>query len=882
MEHDVPRRSRVPRLKTAVPALAPNLVTRERLSAVLDRAPSAGVVWVCAPAGTGKTTLLTQWCGGRAGATPVWVSLDADDNDEPRFWSALLQAVENGVPSVRERPVSVPAHPSEDPEFLATIAETLGSVAGGAVLVLDDVHELTNQATLHGLAGVLRGLPRTARVVLSGRAVPGAPLTRKGLGVSVTEVSAEQLRFTAGEAAHLLAEAQPDAPPGTLPELMRRTEGWAAGLRHAALELRAHAGDGRDMAAPAAVRALPAAGHIADEVLSAMGERDRQLVAALGVCDEVSPELAAALSGRPDTEARLAALERGSVVARRQVPGGTRYRLRAPFREHARAVLYRRDPERAARLAGVAAEWYAAGAEPAAALAHACASRQSGTIRAVLRRCAIPAVLAGEHDLVRRALAALPAETAAGDGLLALVAAFVRVEAGEAELAELDLVRADALVRYRAGTETDTLRRLVGARIRRITGQPDDGGDNGDAARVVPSSPLEAMVQLHRADLLLCRDRPGEAGELADSALRAARAGRADYVVARCLTTLSGVAALRGDFRSMTELASNAAAADAEGPWEAGTAAAEAHLLLGYGALLRAELRCCLQHVDEVLRLLDRHRTGAHGTRLVATTLRGAAESERGERTRGLHRVCSARDAADTGRAPGIAVLLCGFLEHRLALDLHRPDVAVRARERCHEVAPGSGEIAVMRAREQLASGRHGPAARVLRPALTERLPMALPWSTVCAVLADAEIQQLAGRSREAERALVRAMEHAQSQNVLYPLVVAPPLIGDVLETGLGRFGACEPLARRVAAARRGLPQLAPLTLTERERAVLGLLPTALSLEEIADDLTVSLNTVKTHTRAIYLKLGVTKRADAVGVARAHGLLDDVHLTVAG
>ncbi|GAA1208993.1 LuxR C-terminal-related transcriptional regulator [Prauserella alba] len=896
MQHDVPRRSRVPRLKTTVPALAPNLVVRERLSTVLDRVPPAGVGWVCAPAGTGKTTLLSQWCAGRDGAAAVWVSLDADDNDQRRFWSALLQAVEAGVPSLREhRGLSVPARPSDDPTFVAEIAAALGTAPGGAVLVLDDVHELTNRATLHGLAGLLRGLPPTARAVVSGRVVPGAPLTRSGLGVTVTEVSAEDMRFTAGEAAQLLAGAELDVSAATLSELMRGTEGWAAGLRHAASELAAHVGDGRDTV-PAAVRASPVIGQLAGEVLSTLGEQERELVATLSVCDEVSPELAAALAGRRGTGARLAALERGSVVARRRVPDGTRYCVRAPFRDHARAALHRRDPERAARLAEVAAEWYAERGEPAPALAHACASGRSGTIRAVLHRCAVAAVLAGEHDLVRRALAALPAETADGDadgdGTLHLVSAFVRVEAGEVELAELDLARAAALL---PDTDTDididTLRRLVGTRIRLLTGRSGDGEEAGDgeagdeevaggAAPVVPSSPLEAMALLQRADRLLCRDRSAEAGALAGSALRAARAARSDYVAARCLTTLGGVAALHGDFRSMTELASHAVAADAAGGRVQGTAGADAHVLLGYGALLRADTLRCLRHADTALRLAERNRAGAQGTRFIAATLRGAAEFERGERMRGLRRVRAAHEAVDTGRLPGVVVLLCGFLEHRFALELHRPDVAVRARERCQAVAPGSGEVAVMLAREQLASGRPGRAARVLAPAVSDDRPMVLRWPTVCCAVVDAEIQRWADRSLDAERALARAMEHARSQNVLYPLVAAPPVIGDMLSGDLGRFGACEPLARRVVVARRvAAPHTVP-TLTERERAVLSLLPTGRSLDEIADDLTVSLNTVKTHTRAIYLKLGVTKRADAVDVARAHGLLD-VHPTFA-
>src|SRR3712207_500069 len=134
----------VPRVKTTVPRLSPAYLRRSRLSAVLDAAAPGQVVLVSAPAGYGKTLLLAEWAARHPERT-CWLSLDETDNDDRRFWSAVLAAVAAcpALPAGHElAALPVPARPSHDPDFLAAVVGVLDTAAVAVRLVLDDVHEL--------------------------------------------------------------------------------------------------------------------------------------------------------------------------------------------------------------------------------------------------------------------------------------------------------------------------------------------------------------------------------------------------------------------------------------------------------------------------------------------------------------------------------------------------------------------------------------------------------------------------------------------------------------------------------------------------------------------------------------------------------------------
>ena len=220
----------------------------------------------------------------------------------------------------------------------------------------------------------------------------------------------------------------------------------------------------------------------------------------------------------------------------------------------------------------------------------------------------------------------------------------------------------------------------------------------------------------------------------------------------------------------------------------------------------------------------------------------------------------------------GIIALLEHDAATRLRLDVHAHSVLEWTRERLGE----NGDVLLMRAR----GATSDTAARAhLQPLLEERVVPAVPWTLIEGWLLECVLALRAGNRHHARHAMARALATSVATGVLRPLACAPAEVADLLTRQLGNLGEAEPLARDVLAIRaarsRGAVEAggraAPLT--EREQAVVNLLPTLLSLEEIADALDVTVNTVKTHVGGVYRKLGVHSRRDAVVAAHLAGLI---------
>src|SRR6202050_4235822 len=223
--------------KLHVPGPRPGFVPRPRLAETLG----GGLVLVCAPAGFGKTTLLAGWL--RSGGRPVaWLSLDAGDNDPVRFWRHVVAALDRARPGTGERvgPL-LRASPSAFEGLVTALINELAAQSGenAIVLVLDDYHLINARQVHASLAFLLEHLPPGLHLVLASRSDPPLPLARLRARGQLAELRADDLRFTAEEAAALLRESAGAALPGAaVAALVARTEGWAAGLQLAALSLR--------------------------------------------------------------------------------------------------------------------------------------------------------------------------------------------------------------------------------------------------------------------------------------------------------------------------------------------------------------------------------------------------------------------------------------------------------------------------------------------------------------------------------------------------------------------------------------------------------------------------------------------------------------------
>ncbi|GLY68857.1 LuxR C-terminal-related transcriptional regulator [Amycolatopsis taiwanensis] len=890
-------RRRVPRIKVVVPAVPPGFVSRPRLLSALDQAPDAMVTLVCAPAGSGKTLLLADWVRRRGLPATAWVSLDSDDNDDRRFWSGVLGALAACPVVPHDSPIRrlpVPHHPSRDLGFLAAVVNALDGAPGPVWLVLDDVQELADPEPLHGLETLLRHQPAGLRLVLASRYNPPLPLARLRLADQLVEIRADALRFSPEEARALLEAAGADLRPGQLRQLVAQTEGWAAGLRLAAVSL-SEAEDHEAFLAEFAENDRAVAEYLIDEVLSRLPDELREFLCTISVCDQVSAGLARAVSGRADIGRMLDTLEsKTSLLVRAGGPGHW-YRMHALVRSYLLADLTRATPARAAALHANAAGWLAEHGHPVQALAHAGRTGDSAQVAALLRRQAVPLITSGEHEVLRRALTDLGEGLLAEDPLFALVSAALQLECGQAEAAALHLAHAEAAWPERPAPELESLRRLVHSRQALVGGDVEEMLRTTDPLAAGNATALDASAMLHRGAALLAAGRLEAAEKQVSGALAVAREHGQHYVATQCLATLGVHAAAVGDFPLMSELAGRADEEATAHGWQRTLAGADACVLLAYGALLAADPGDCLRQARRAAALsedaIPRPQTplaidtdalpANRGLHLLVGVLAGIARFETGAWPAGLRQIHDARVAVGGGRLSPMPAALCAVLEHRAALRFGWTEDAQETLAWSRTSIPGSGEAALMRASAHLALGRHVSAGRMIRPLLDGSVPAVLPWSPVAGWLVEAEVALLAGERARAVRALRKALAKAGPMGVRYPLVFASAAVVDLLTSQRGRLGDSDAFAAEVLAARRALniPEI-PAPLTKRERNVLRLLPTLRSLDEIAEDLTVSPNTVKTHVRSIYAKLGVRRRREAVTVALEQGLLENLHTEV--
>ena len=237
--------------KLAIPPLRPGTVVRESLLARLDDALATELGLVVAQAGWGKTTLLLAWAARVAGATPpcrvAWVTLDDSDDDSHRFWSYVSAALHQAGVTVSDGVLSALRVPSVDPiEFaVPQLLNDLASHAGCSVLVLDDYQSVTDRRIQESFEYFLTYLSPYVHMVLGSRLDPALPLARIRARGELVELRAADLRFSSTEAAELVsAVAGVELDRQATDALVLRTEGWAVGLKLAALSLRG-GGDAR-------------------------------------------------------------------------------------------------------------------------------------------------------------------------------------------------------------------------------------------------------------------------------------------------------------------------------------------------------------------------------------------------------------------------------------------------------------------------------------------------------------------------------------------------------------------------------------------------------------------------------------------------------------
>ncbi len=399
--------------KLHVPRPQPGFVSRPRLAGRLDEGLARQLILVCAPAGSGKTALLADWA--RRGRRPVaWLSLDAGDNDPARLWRHAVAALDRVRPGIAEQVgplLGPPAPPSFEGLVTALVNELDAEPgAGGVLLVLDDYHLIGSQPVHVSLRFLLGHLPPGLRLVLASRSDPPLPLARLRASGQLTELRADDLRFTADEAAALLREALgADLPDAAVAVLAGRTEGWAAGLQLAALSLRGQE-DAAGFVAAFSGSHRYVLDYLAGEVLDRQAEEVRGFLLETSVLERLGGALCDAVTGRADSQAMLEAIEHAGLflVPLDEVRGWWRYHQL--FADLLRVRLRQQRPERIPVLHKNAAAWHSEHGPADAAVRHAIAAGDmSWAARLMEQYFDELFYLRGEGATLERWFSALPA-----------------------------------------------------------------------------------------------------------------------------------------------------------------------------------------------------------------------------------------------------------------------------------------------------------------------------------------------------------------------------------------------------------------------------------------------------------------------------------------
>ena len=861
-------------VKYAAP-VALHVLDRPRLYARLEAASESSCTLLASSAGWGKTLLVSSWLSAKAVGPVAWMSVGPEDDDHHAFWRAVatsLGAVVGAPVDAVLRGVAADRGPAGDP--YQRVVDAMGHALDPTVLVLDDLHEITSPEVHASLLRLVETPVAGLRLILVTRHDPPWPLHRLRLAGLLDEVPAVELAFSPDEGRELFTRLGVELTTEQLDLMLDRTGGWAAGLRLAALGLRgpgvdvtgyieSFSGDDRTVSA-----------YLLREVLGRQTAPVLRFLQAICILDEVCAELADALTGDDDGAEMLAELSASHLFVYSVGDNGRWFRLHGVVSD----VLRSRMPEpRAQRdLHRRAAGWYRRRSLPLQA------------IRLALRGGLLPlaAELVGIH-VVGFALRGQGREI---DGMLSRVArdellAHPELAAGLAAVRMVYGYREEAAELVSAATaRVETLPAPRGRRVRLVLDliRIADGRSHGDlqgvaaVCRRVPDDPGElAALGLSGWDLirilLLSNRATAELwlGELdaAETHLRAAvEAEPADSVVLPRLNAQSHLALLaceRGDLTSAYSTAHDAVArATAVGSARTPQVVA-AYLALAWVHLDRGEsteVEQWLREVDGVeaaapephvqlaaMMLLARHRAGTDPGAALLGLQAGARHLTR-------------------YTLPGRLQDRCLLVQAELAVAAHDPETAGSALAELH--TPHSAEAMIIAAAVRL----HERDPDGAEPHLSAA--GAAPSTLRTRVTADI-LRALTASAREdgeaALRSLDRALLAAAPQQLRRPFLDRASELGELLArrvelgTGAATFAVelLTRMGRRAPSTPEPLRSMTP-ALTPRETIVLRYLASTLTNAEIAAELSVSINTVKTHQQTAYRKLGVTGRRDAV------------------
>jgi LuxR family transcriptional regulator, maltose regulon positive regulatory protein len=424
---------------------APRLIDRGDLVVALDRAATRKVTIISAPAGSGKTSLLRAWAG-RPGQPRqlALVQVQRDQNDAQQFWLALLGAVRHatGTNSGAELPAATPDFNA--PAMVDRVLSELADARSGVTLVIEDLHELTSPEALAQLTRLLTNLPPRVHAILTTRHDVRLRLHQLRLAGELAEIRAADLRFSGRETSELLAASGIALSAAGAALLHQRTEGWAAGLRLAAISLTGHP-DPERFVAEFSGSDRTVAEYLLAEMLDRQPPDVQDLLLRTCLLDRVNGELADVLTGRPGPERILLDLEDANAFVESLDPERTWFRYHHLLADFLRLELRRTLPGQVPVLHRRAAEWYIRQGQVVDAIRHTQAAGGWADAARLLAGHSFSLMLDGQAQTLQALVRAFP--PGADHPELALVRAMGDLAQGRLDGAAAHLAVAEAHVR---------------------------------------------------------------------------------------------------------------------------------------------------------------------------------------------------------------------------------------------------------------------------------------------------------------------------------------------------------------------------------------------------------------------------------------------------
>ena len=888
--------------KLVIPVAPPDTIARPRLNSRLERAGTRKLTLISAPAGFGKTTLLSHWAA-RSPWPVAWVSLDSADNDPTRFWSyfvAALNQLESGIAGGVVA-LLTSQQPAPISSALDRLLAALASLSRDLVLVLDDYHLIDAEGIHEGITFLLDHIPARAHLVIASRVDPPLPLARLRVRDHLVEIRATDLRFMPEEAAAFFrVAAQLELPDDDLAALAERTEGWIAGLKLAALALQDRE-DRSEVLARFNGTHRHIADYLADEVLRRQDPALQRFLLETSILDRLSAPLCDAVTGRNDARKTLEWLDRANMFLVPLDEARCWYRYHHFFGEFLRERLRQEHDDGWITLHQRAARWYTANHLASNAIEHWLMAEDWEQAADVIDELARAMFLPdGERANLRRWLDQLPEPVLRARARLCVAHAWSLVWGDDMEAAEQRLLSAEQVL-VGSAVEAQHLHSEI-AVLRSSAALRHDNAPEAialarQAIQDLPAGALAlrgiASMNLGTAHLL--RGEFEAAGAALAKAVEWSEGG--GYLRSALIATnnLAYVQVMQGRLRQAADTYRRAirfTAMPDTGAVQRATGGEMAYV--GYGEVLREwnDLAGAESFITEGMAL-------ARQTHNDQVALAGYVELARLQQAQGDLRkaLATIAEGVELGQTSRIAywsisrtvaatqarlfiahgdVDQAGVWAQERRLPLHNTrarlidehyEYITLAQLLLAQQRPAEAVDLLLRLREVLDdAGYHGPLIDILA---LQALSLARQDHHEQALLVLEEAATLAG-----PQGYVRTfLDYGRTMLDLLRNVAPARRASSYLRTLVAMADGTDPDAGSAA----GTADLYPMRiepLSRREQEILRLIAAGRTNADIAATLLVATSTVKWHAKQIYGKLGVHNRVQAVGLAREYGILE--------